>query len=382
MQEIVMTKTDEMVMKLLHYFITEEGYNPIILHGVNNEIWLENLNSDYKVIRIVSNYIHNDEQLHYDLAKANYVLRKIKVKTFSFTMPTLNLFVNMGENVSKMEEEASEFNHFSCVKIKTIDDIQKSPALLEIFPNIQKEVDYKEKGLELFIKLTTDINKKNEEEARKAEDVFSAKKPIVTYTFLIINLICFLLAHVSHSFLNGTVLVNKTYMNYEYYRLLTAAFLHYDILHLACNMYALYVLGPQLENFLGHIKYAFVYIMSAITGSLLSMAFLGDTTYGLGASGAIFGLLGSLLYFGYHYRVYLGNTLRSQIIPIIILNLGIGFMLTGIDNFAHIGGLIGGILATIAVGIKYKSTTFEKVNGAIVLLIYIIFLGYIAFVGL
>ena len=171
-------------------------------------------------------------------------------------------------------------------------------------------------------------------------------------------------------------------MNHEYYRLLTAAFLHYDILHLACNMYALYVLGPQLENFLGHIKYAFVYIMSAITGSLLSMAFLGDTTYGLGASGAIFGLLGSLLYFGYHYRVYLGNTLRSQIIPIIILNLGIGFMLTGIDNFAHIGGLIGGILTTIAVGIKYKSTTFEKVNGAIVLLIYIIFLGYIAFVGL
>ena len=112
------------------------------------------------------------------------------------------------------------------------------------------------------------------------------------------------------------------------------------------------------------------------------MAFLGDTTYSLGASGAIFGLLGSLLYFGYYYRVYLGNTLKSQIIPLILLNLGIGFIGTGIDNFAHIGGLIGGVLATIAVGVKYKSTTFEKVNGAIVLLIYIGFLGYMAFVGL
>ena len=254
MQEVVMNQTDEVVMKLLHYFITEEGYNPIILHGVNNEIWLENLNNDYKVVRIVSNYIHNDEQFHYDLAKANYVLRKIKLKTFSFKMPTLSVFVNMGDNVSEMKEESGIYDNVSCIKIKDMDDIKKNQFLLELFPNLEKEVDFKEKGLELFIKLTTDINKKNEEEARKAEDVFSSKKPVVTYVFLVINVLFLLLAHLSNDFLNGTILVNKTYMGMQYYRLLTAAFLHYDIIHFACNMYALYVLGPQLENFLGHIK--------------------------------------------------------------------------------------------------------------------------------
>ena len=57
------TKSDEIVMKLLHYFITEKGYNPIVLHGAKDEIWLENLNSDYKIVRIVSNYIHNNEHL-------------------------------------------------------------------------------------------------------------------------------------------------------------------------------------------------------------------------------------------------------------------------------------------------------------------------------
>ena len=110
--------------------------------------------------------------------------------------------------------------------------------------------------------------------------------------------------------------------------------------------------------------------MSGIAGNLLSLLFIGDNIVSIGASGAIFGLLGSLLYFGFHYRVYFGNVLIRQIIPIIILNLGIGFIFSGINNFAHIGGLIGGILISMLVGIKYKSTTSDRVNGIIMSLIY------------
>ena len=99
-----------------------------------------------------------------------------------------------------------------------------------------------------------------------------------------------------------------------------------------------------------------------------------------GASGAIFGLLGSLLYFGYHYRVYLGNVLRSQIIPIILLNLLIGFTINGIDNFAHIGGLIGGVFASMAIGVPDKSKVTDKANGSLVLLIYLGFIIYLAFI--
>ena len=98
----------------------------------------------------------------------------------------------------------------------------------------------------------------------------------------------------------------------------------------------------------------------------------------IGASGAIFGLMGAIVYFGYHYRVYLGNVIKSQIIPLIIINLALGFMMDGIDNFAHIGGLIGGFLITIGLGIKYKSSTFEKVNGLIISIIYVVFLAYMA----
>ena len=75
-----MSKNDELVFKLLHYFITNKGYNPVILHGAKDEIWLENLNSDYKIVRLVSNYIHNNEQLETDLFRTNQIMKTIKKK--------------------------------------------------------------------------------------------------------------------------------------------------------------------------------------------------------------------------------------------------------------------------------------------------------------
>ena len=136
-------------------------------------------------------------------------------------------------------------------------------------------------------------------------------------------------------------------------------------MHLVFNCYTLYVIGSQIESFLGKSKYIVIYLMSAIFASLMSIIFNGNVA-SVGASGAIFGVMGALLYFGYHYRVYLGNVMRSQIIPLVLINLLLGFSMTGIDNAAHIGGLIGGAAMTMAIGVKDKSSTFEKVNGWII----------------
>ena len=109
------------------------------------------------------------------------------------------------------------------------------------------------------------------------------------------------------------------------------------------------------------------------------MSLLFTNSISAGASGAIFGLLGALLYFGYHYRVYLGTVVKSQIIPLIIINLGIGFAMSGVNNSAHIGGLIGGCLLAMTVGVKYKSTKSDQINGAVMTLIYAAFLIYMGF---
>ena len=76
---VTLNKNDEIVMKLLHYFITIEGYNPVVLHGAKDEIWLENSDADYKIVRIVSNYIHNDEQLNFDIFRTKQILKRVKI---------------------------------------------------------------------------------------------------------------------------------------------------------------------------------------------------------------------------------------------------------------------------------------------------------------
>ena len=91
----------------------------------------------------------------------------------------------------------------------------------------------------------------------------------------------------------------------------------------------------------------------------------------VGASGAIFGLLGAMAYFGYHYRLYLGNVLTREILPIIVINLFIGFSVPGIDNFCHIGGLIGGFFAVMALGINNKTEKKDRINGTICLLVFL-----------
>lgn len=385
---ITLNKNDEIVMKLLHYFITIQGYSPVVLHGAKDEIWLEKSDADYKIVRIVSNYIHNDEQLNFDIFRTKQILKRIKRKMFSLKMETLSIFVNLGDNV-KLEDK--EFDNIKCADVKEINDLSKYSFIINEFPNILEVEDVKEEGIELFIKLTDDINKKNYEETKKAEEVFSKKKPIMTYIFLAVSLIIFIITALeSLNFIELKpnvlykygALVNFDMMGkniIELYRLVTSIFLHGGLLHLLCNMYSLYVIGHQLESFFGKTKYTIIFIGSGIIGNLLSMAFLQDTYVSVGASGAIFGLLGALLYFGYHYRVYLSGVIKSQILPLIILNLIIGFIATSINNLAHIGGLIGGVLISMAVGVKYKSQKSDIINGIIMSLIFVGFLIYMIF---
>lgn len=365
-------------MKLLHYFITEKNYNPIILQGAEDEIWLENLNSDYKIVRIVSNHIHNIEQFNFDLYKTKHVIKKIKKKTFSFNMNALSIFTDIGDNV-----EIENVKNIDCISLYDEKDLAKYNFIKEAFPDISNKMTFSEEGFQLFMKITSDINKKNKEDAVKADEIFKPKTPYITYGIIAINAIVFVIMYLlgqKDFFINEfSAWDYGVVVHHELYRLITAAFLHGDILHFLFNMYAIFVIGPQIESFMGKAKYLIIYFFSAIAGSLLSIT-LNHNTASIGASGAIFGLLGSLLYFGYHYRVYLGGVIKSQIIPILVINLAIGFMSGGtIDNWAHIGGLIGGVLITTGVGVKYKSSNFEKINGLIVSILYIIFMLFVAF---
>ncbi|NLA33451.1 MAG: rhomboid family intramembrane serine protease [Tenericutes bacterium] len=365
-------RKNEIVMKLLHYFITEKEYNPIVLQGAEDEIWLENINSDYKIIRIVSNHIHNKEQLEFDLFKTKSVVKKIKKKLMTFNIPVLSIFTDLEDN--KIIEEIKDMD---CIYLYDEKDLNKYSFIYKYFPDINQKLKFKEDGTQLFVKITKDINKFNKKNATEAEDLFKPKKPYITYALIIFNILIYLLMILFNRY-DEIISVFATwrigFIAGEYYRIITGVFLHGGVIHLLFNSYALYVVGGQIESFYGKSKFLIIYIGSAIMASLLSMT-LG-TYASVGSSGAIFGLMGSLLYFGYYYRLYLGTVIKSQILPLIIFNLIFGFITPGIDNAAHIGGLIGGILVSSILGVKNKESKNDRTNGIIITFILVSFLLY------
>lgn len=365
-------KKDEIVMRLVHYFITEENYQPIIVNGVKNEIWLENLNANYKVIRINSNYIHNEEQLKFDNFKIKNVTKQIKKKTLSFKLKTLNILLDLNDNIPLKEDKLID-NY----KVDSLKDIRQDDNLAGLFPKLKTMTLKKTDDVENFIKLTNDINEKSEADNKEYERIFKPKRIVITNILVVLNIIMFALTMTVPKLANMFILDPTAVRNGEVYRLLTSTFMHASILHLVFNMYALFVIGKQVETFLGKSKFLLVYLFSGLTGSLLSCAI--TNSYSLGASGAIFGLMGSLLYFGYHYRLYLGSVLLGQIVPVIVINLVIGYLTPSIDNAAHIGGLVGGLFLSMALGVNKDDERSSKVNGIITSLILLLFLIYLVF---
>ena len=374
---IKIDKKDDIILKILHYFITEEDYKPIIINGVDGEIWLENMQSDLKLIRINSNYIHNEEQLKSDTFKAKAIMKSIKKSTLSLKMNMLNLLMDVGEAV-----KITDNKNIETIKVEKITDFKENKVVEEFFPKVKDAVLNEEMDPIEFFKLTEDMNQTTIKNEKKLAKIFSPKKPVITYILIVLNVMIFLytMLYDQNDRLFYELANNYVYVqNGEIYRLFTSMFLHADIMHIVFNMYALYLLGPIVERYYGKTKFILIYFISGILGSLFSCVFMSSNTYAIGASGAIFGLLGSIAYFTYYYRATLQGLLRSQILPVILINLGLGLFIPGIDVSAHIGGLIGGILTSMAIGIGDKGRKIDQINGTVVILVMIGFMLYMTF---
>lgn len=370
---IKINKKDDIILKILHYFITEEDYKPVIINGLDNEIWLENMENDLKLIRINTNYIHNEEQFKSDIFKVKTIMKSIKRNTLSFKMTTLNLLLDTGDNVSIIDNKNIE-----TIKIDGLDDFKKNKFVKEFFPKV-KETNFNDKVDPVeFFKLTEDMNQNTMKKEKKLEKIFSPKKPVVTYILIVLNLMVFLygVLHGNDELINMFGNNYELVQNGEFYRLFTCMFVHADILHILFNMIALYSIGPVVERYYGKSKFLLIYLVSGLLGSIFSGVFMTADSISIGASGAIFGLLGSICYFTYYYRATLQGILRGSIMPVIIINLVIGFLSSSIDLSAHIGGLIGGILISMAIGIGDKHRKSDQINGLVVLVLMAAFLIY------
>jgi membrane associated rhomboid family serine protease len=163
---------------------------------------------------------------------------------------------------------------------------------------------------------------------------------------------CFLLTLIQPNLQGDLALYGVAINDGQYYRLLTVALVHGGWVHLICNMLALFSIGTPIESFYGRNKYILILTSSLITGSITSYFFNPLNTYAVGASGMIFGLFGALAVTGKR----MGANLKEAS-TLIAVNLAIPFLIPGIDWKAHLGGLVGGSLAALA--IKPKKITWE-----------------------
>lgn len=215
----------------------------------------------------------------------------------------------------------------------------------------------------------TDIRQAIERQEAHKQAVFSRGRPFWSYVLLGINVSVFLLMSLTGGTTDPENLVrfgakfHPAIWAGEWWRFITPVFIHIGLAHLLFNSFALYFLGSLVERMYGSGRFLCLYFAAGAMGVAASFAFSPHLS--AGASSAIFGLFGALLFFGQNYRDLFFQTIGMEILTLLGINLALGIFSSGVDNYAHIGGLVGGYLASVLLGLPKLKTGWLLRLGAL-----------------
>lgn len=232
------------------------------------------------------------------------------------------------------------------------EELIQQPYNKLIYSEKEKQVVYSDNSCKPLVSI---LNHSLEKE--KSNDFkVRYKECFVTYILICVNILIFIITVFSskniynidsYTLINFGAKVNVLINNGQPWRLITCAFLHGGLAHIAFNMYALKIIGSEVEYVYGKIKYLSIYLISALGGSIFSYLFNANSI-SVGASGAIFGLLGAMIIFGIRNKNKIGKAYILNLFKVLLINIFIGVTISNIDNGAHMGGLIfGGISASL-----------------------------------
>lgn len=377
--------------KLIHHLVISEGVRVFQVSSDEKEVWLEVEDAkETTVIRMIrrdtdwSNDIARDVE---KLAKQGEKIRKdLKGRKLKILNVYITDFLPVDDYQTILDKTNLTKNNRLNIQSYIIDCESGSKLGLEslgvtlqinLKDLVSKETDYFE-GETSFRQEVVTLSEKR---LKKEKELFTYGKPLFSYVILISILIVFGLMEYYGSSTSLLTLVefgakyDPLIYQGEWWRFFTAIFLHIGLLHLIMNSIALFYLGVAVERIYGTSRFIAIYVIAGLFGSISSFAF--NSQISAGASGAIFGCFGALLFFGVIHRKLFFRTMGVNLIVILVINLGFGFMVPMIDNSAHIGGLIGGFLASSFLYLpkhKLKKRQFFSfvvtVVSAAVLLIY------------
>ncbi|WP_405101184.1 rhomboid family intramembrane serine protease [Oceanobacillus sp. FSL H7-0719] len=346
--------------------VKNHQFKLVYINHKTNEVWLEKYeNRSSKIVRMIhkgfdwKNHLKRDISFLYQriMSAKRLFGKNIEVYNLYFTThPPVDTWealkrpiLSQGKKPIKMHVYYLDENDYPDEIERFQNDLLAAPINYDLEQSNEVKEDVISSAKQNFAYA---LNNKQQEYTT----IFRFGKPIFSYILIAINILLFILLE-----MNGGSTSIETLINYgakyntaimengEWWRLFSSMFLHIGILHLAMNMLAIFYLGIAVEKIYGSLRFLFIYVIAGIGGSIASFAF--STSISAGASGAIFGLFGALLYFGTVHKRLFFQTMGSSILLIIAINFVIGLSIEEIDMAAHFGGLVVGFFAAAIVNL-------------------------------
>lgn len=328
---------DQSLWKLVHYFVSLKNYSFVQVQDIKDEVWLTNPeHPKYPIIRVSPSSI-NATFFEKDRIQVIY-------KAIAKHHKTDKKLLDIHTKVEEDEEYDDEFIQVSLnEKTTSIPDF-----LLNTFDDIK-------------MAFTQDFNGKQK---LKIDEAFSKTKrkkpsffemvPPMTLVFLALTIAVFTVLRlltlryedpVAVSILLGSYYKIFVVTNYEFWRFLTAGFVHIDFFHILINSIALINLGTITEKIFGQVKFTIILLVSIVVGTVFVFVGQGNSVV-VGSSGGLYGLMGALLVYTFESGMIKQPLVRSQFIRILLINLMISF-LPSVSLLGHLGGFVAGVLLAI-----------------------------------
>ncbi|MBD8069138.1 rhomboid family protein [Bacillus sp. PS06] len=342
----------------VHQLVVEYNYRVIQLSQHKNEVWLEsNDKKGPSLIRIIRYDLDWGSWLKRDIEQTGAMLEELRKRQNKRKLNALNLYFSTYPPVDDWLEhtETKLFGKKEQTSIKNmiIHSENSKQGFKELSTCLERTITIEdEAGLFDYSKidqLKHEVYTYTKQRKNQEKKIFSYGKPFFTYFFIFIQIVMFILLEANGGSMNTDTLIsfgakeNFLILHGEWWRFFTPIILHIGFFHLVMNTLALYFLGTAVERIYGRARFLLLYVFAGFAGTLASFVF--SPAVSAGASGAIFGCFGALLFFGFVHPSLFFRTMGTNVIAVIGINLVIGFIFPVVDNAGHIGGLVGGFLA-------------------------------------
>lgn len=349
-----MLKSRIQMLDVTYFLLDKCNYKRMNVINPNLDLWLvNNKNSKYPIIRLTSTPVSEG------VRQKNEVMKHV-VHISNLVKVDANL-LNIHFNQDSQDEVLS-----GDYKQVVVNEDYVSGLLLNDFKNFNKALR----------PIKSDLNSELKRRELKILDLsskgsrikeFSIKKVGPTQAIMFINLLVFMGAtFLSTKFGDSlaAVLMGGLYKNFiyganEWWRIITAGFLHVDLFHILMNTLVLFQAGVLVETLYGKKQMIIIYLTSIITSSLLALIMMDGGTVSLGASGGVFGLMGAIIVYLYTSNLVKVPKVRSQIFRTLLANVLIS-LIPGISFYGHLGGFIGGVLITVSISNSAKLKPMKK----------------------